>query len=351
MLLSFIIPAYNCAPYIGRCLDSIFAQKIDPDKYEVIVIDDGSNDDTPDILTSYSQKHPNLFYKKQENSGPGVARNNGLKYAKGEYIQFIDSDDYILPYDFECLITETCNRSKIDILAFNMHQATEDGNFIAIENPNGYNSNIENTVFCGDEFILKNNFIPSPCSYMFNRKFLCDNCIEYRITKGCEDIDHTVISLLTAQRVQYVPNTFYVCVNRSKSLSRTPNIAFERSLIDAILITFRLLSEYKEYNENPALQQKLSDWLIHILRIQNNHLYQLPLPSIFKILRSSRKDMRSINKMQRCSKKHNKAKSLLKLRAYSSLLSLMYIALQKFYNKTRHAFSPAAEGLSNDTNV
>lgn len=91
--ISIIIPIYNSEKYISRCLDSILEQ--DFTNYEIILIDDGSQDLSGAICSQYTQKHNNIKFLSQENTGVSGARNLGLKYAQGQYICFIDSDDWI----------------------------------------------------------------------------------------------------------------------------------------------------------------------------------------------------------------------------------------------------------------
>ncbi len=92
-LISFVIPAYNAAPYLPACLDSIFTVALDPSLFEVLVIDDGSTDDTALILDKYSGKYGNMRCFRQENQGQSVARNLGIDEARGNYIYFVDADD------------------------------------------------------------------------------------------------------------------------------------------------------------------------------------------------------------------------------------------------------------------
>ena len=94
-LISIIVPCYNAAGYINKCLDSILAQTYT--NIEVILIDDGSTDDTGKILDAYKEQDPRIVVVHQENRGPAATRNVGLDIAKGEYIAFVDSDDYVLP--------------------------------------------------------------------------------------------------------------------------------------------------------------------------------------------------------------------------------------------------------------
>lgn len=91
--LSIIVPVYNAMPFLKRTLDSIFSQTTKY-KYEVILVDDGSTDDSVDYITSRTEE--NLVFIQQKNAGPSKARNVGVQYAHGEYVAFLDADDYWL---------------------------------------------------------------------------------------------------------------------------------------------------------------------------------------------------------------------------------------------------------------
>ncbi|WP_239739266.1 glycosyltransferase family 2 protein [Proteus penneri] len=115
-ILSIIIPCYNVENYIIACLESLFNQ-ID-DKCELIIINDGSTDNTDHIITSYLNNifNENIYYVKQINSGLSAARNKGIKLSNGKYISFLDSDDIWLPNSYEKIIEKL--NSNIDILEF-----------------------------------------------------------------------------------------------------------------------------------------------------------------------------------------------------------------------------------------
>src|SRR5262245_10328005 len=88
-LISCIVPVFNGERYLRESLDSILAQTYSP--LEIIVVDDGSQDSTPEVVASYGSQ---ILYFRQENAGPAVARNRGLELSQGEFIAFIDADDY-----------------------------------------------------------------------------------------------------------------------------------------------------------------------------------------------------------------------------------------------------------------
>ena len=125
MLLTIITPVYNTAQYLPACLDSLLNQGVPYDSYEIILINDGSTDDSAAILNQYASKYPHLRVVHKENSGVSATRNIALDLAQGEYIWFIDSDDFIeknvLPDIFEILRTE-----KPELLQLNIYHMKSD---------------------------------------------------------------------------------------------------------------------------------------------------------------------------------------------------------------------------------
>ena len=99
--ISVIIPVYNAEKYLRECLDSVVCQTIQ--EKEIICINDGSVDKSEEILEEYSSRYDFFTYYKQKNQGAGVARNNGLKHAKGKYLAFWDADDVFEPMTLEVL--------------------------------------------------------------------------------------------------------------------------------------------------------------------------------------------------------------------------------------------------------
>lgn len=95
MFLSFVVPVYNAAQYLPECLDSLLAQDISD--YEIICVNDGSRDASPEILRQYAAKHGNIRVIDKENGGVVSARNAGLSAAQGDFIWFVDADDFLLP--------------------------------------------------------------------------------------------------------------------------------------------------------------------------------------------------------------------------------------------------------------
>lgn len=112
-LVSIIIPVYNSENYIGKCIESILAQTYK--NYEIILINDGSKDNSLDILKEYEKQNGKIKIYNQSNCGVANTRNNGIQYSSGEYIMFIDNDDYISPDYIEIFINEI-NKNDYDIV-------------------------------------------------------------------------------------------------------------------------------------------------------------------------------------------------------------------------------------------
>ena len=125
MLLSIIIPVYKVERYIKATLQSVFNQNIDTTSYEVIVINDGTPDDSMSIVTEFSKKHENLFIISQANQGLSCARNAGLKRAKGDYVWFVDSDDTIV--DNAIAMFSSLTKMQADIYVFGLKKTDENG--------------------------------------------------------------------------------------------------------------------------------------------------------------------------------------------------------------------------------
>ncbi|MCM1139756.1 MAG: glycosyltransferase [Muribaculum sp.] len=95
---------FNCGAFISRCIDSIRSQGLSENEYEVIVVNDGSVDDGPEIVSGYCDKYSNIVLINQHNKGVSAARNLGLKHAHGEWVHFVDADDFLIDNGYKCLI-------------------------------------------------------------------------------------------------------------------------------------------------------------------------------------------------------------------------------------------------------
>lgn len=127
MLLSIVIPIYNAEHYIGKCLDSILYQGIAPDSYEIVIVNDGSTDESSSIVRQYILKYPFIKLYNQVNQGQSAARNYGMSMANGDYIQFMDADDFLIENSLSKIVDFANNghahaepQKTYDIIAFDL---------------------------------------------------------------------------------------------------------------------------------------------------------------------------------------------------------------------------------------
>lgn len=132
MQLSIIIPVYKVEKYIWGTLQSIYCQQYDENLFEVIVVNDGTPDNSMPIVAEFAAKYANLHIINQENQGLSCARNAGLRIARGEYVWFVDSDDMIAEGSIEKVI-ECAKLSKADVMGFSMQKVSESNGTSEVE--------------------------------------------------------------------------------------------------------------------------------------------------------------------------------------------------------------------------
>lgn len=173
--VSVIIPVYNCEKYLGECIESLIDQTLQ--ECEFIFVNDGSKDKSEEIIKKYADKDERIILINQKNSGVSVARNVGIKKASGEYIGFVDGDDYIDKYYYEKLYNNA-KENYIDIIFCNWRS-----NNNILELP--FNKNeilneeyIEEFIY---KFLLQYDSLNSVCNKLFSRKLIHDNNISFPI--------------------------------------------------------------------------------------------------------------------------------------------------------------------------
>lgn len=178
--VSVIIPVYNVEKYIGRCLDSIVKQTYE--NLQIIVVNDGSRDNAVEIIHKYIQKDNRIELFNKENGGLSDARNYGLKYARGEYVCFIDSDDWVT-YDYiETLIKQFS--TEIDITCAGFDLAFENNVF------NSFKYRMKNKILSSDSALVELCIGKWMTNHVFNKMFrlsLFKN-IEFDVGRTFEDI-------------------------------------------------------------------------------------------------------------------------------------------------------------------
>ncbi len=241
MILTIIIPVYNVADYLPQCLDSVFAHELT--HCEVICVNDGSTDNSRTILAEYQQQFPELILIDRENGGLSAARNSGLNVAKGEYIYFLDSDDYLLG-DSMTLLKQAINK-QVDIVSLNS---------IIDKQGSLYFTNRDKTDATHDGieyfkcYYNVNGFFPvfPVWMYVYKKSFLDTQQLTFKEGFLHEDIDFTSRAIYLAKSVCQIdkPIQFHR-VLREGAISQTIKL---KNLEHTKLILIDLYYFYKEKN-------------------------------------------------------------------------------------------------------
>ncbi len=251
MKLSVIVPVYNVEKFLPRCLDSLLRQGMEMGEWEVICVNDGSPDNSAAILAEYEQKHPDIFKViTKENQGLGEARNTDMKAAQGEYISFIDSDDYVVDGAFRYLYDNFCTDQKPDVLNFRYRHVFTDGTTLADPDakPDGevvYDGdgteeyNREKIIYVWDNF--------------FRRDFLLEHHIQFKIVVWEDDMFNFDVYRFHPHLVRVSCNINRYEQFNATSIMRTVNK--ERVFLQLNNLYYNMITmrNYLQSEENPDL--------------------------------------------------------------------------------------------------
>lgn len=277
-LLSIIIPMYNLERYISYCLDSIVSQA--NENTEIILIDDGSKDKTREICDNYCKKYNYIKYFYQENAGVSVARNKGLKKAIGEYILFVDGDDWIINDSIPQIIDKIKNNREVDIIA---------GDFVKSRNnkiKNKKEKTIPNLIeYNYPQNLIKlfetNKFNPSLWCNVIKRKLFFDNDIFLdENVKYTEDMDCMIQLFLKAKKIDLLKKPFYVY--RRNQMSATHSCSLKR-VDDTMNFVIKWNNRLKEI-ESEELKKHLFNFVQYQYSIVVGLLFILPKNEQIKII-------------------------------------------------------------------
>jgi len=238
MKLSILIPMYNAENFIKRCLDSLITQYIKNEDYEIIVYDDGSTDRSLEIVSNLSNERDNIFIHSHKNQGVIKTRNKLLKLAKGDYVYFVDADDYVAPNSLDNILNFALN-NKLDIMGFGALVTSND----RVSDFNNVSLNFDSTkIIDGAQFLKENKDLRVEIWwYLVKKEFLEDLGISFK-TKGYDDdLGFTLSLFLKAKRVAYCPFSVYRYFQSSESTMRSKDIKHKRRIANyflALIIDF-----------------------------------------------------------------------------------------------------------------
>lgn len=240
MNLSVIVPVYNVAGYLKKCIESIYIQDLEIDSYEVIAVNDGSTDTSLEVLNELRQKYHTLNIVSQENQGLSGARNTGLEYAKGKYILFVDSDDTILPNILSELV-KLSDLNKLDMLEFGAAGISED-NKITYKAQATTNSK----VLTGEEYLHQINYINSACNKFYNLDFLNKHHLRFMPNVYIEDIEFNTQAVFYSKRIMAIDTIMAHFLQRDGSITRTVNFSKTKKMVYDIYTVLKSIDTFNE---------------------------------------------------------------------------------------------------------
>jgi heptose III glucuronosyltransferase len=258
--LSLVVPVYNVAPYLPRCLESLAALNPQPD--EIIVVDDGSTDDCPAILAGFAPRLPQMRVIRQENGGLSAARNTGLDAARGKYLAFVDSDDFVSP-DAYAEALKLAEDEQLDMVLLNANYHFENR-----EMDYAIYADAEPTeVIPGCEWLRRRlragRFLHMVWMHLYRRDFIESNGYRFVPRLIHEDVIWTTQALLAARRVRY---TGHIAVHyRIPLRSFTPEQSQRRLqvIVDSSVVNAEALGAMcATLNDDPELCRLLEHHMV-----------------------------------------------------------------------------------------
>lgn len=254
--ISIIVPVYNVAEYLNQCIESIINQTYT--NFELILIDDGSTDNSGQICDDWANKKENIFVTHQSNHGLSYARNVGINNANGDYIVFLDSDDYWLSNNFLKDINTRLKITKPDVLSFNFSKIFNvKKTDIYFKNTPTMPEKLEN--LDSFKYLINNNlWIACAWNKIIKREFFSDNHLRFVNGITSEDIDWCARLALICSKFDYI-NILGVGYNqRANSISNSVNSSKLTFLLNNILITETLINDSKDYYKGNLLKSYLA---------------------------------------------------------------------------------------------
>lgn len=223
MLASVIIPSYNCAPWLVRATASAYALGVDD--VQVIIVDDGSTDDTPAVCTELKSRYATLQVIRRVNGGLSAARNTGIEAATGTFVILLDADDELIPFDLKSLETFTG-----DMLRVGVEEVPVQGASILRQETSGL---INANEYLAQKLRNFSLYVPS-WAYIYRRSFLLDNELRFADRLIHEDMLFTVEALLKAQSVAASSALLYRYFRRPGSITLQNDLAATQRRIDSL---------------------------------------------------------------------------------------------------------------------
>lgn len=313
--VSIIIPVYNVEKYISKCLDSLVNQTLE--EIEIIVVNDGSPDNSQKIIDKYVKKYPNIIKSfVQENGGQGSARNFGLTKANGEYIGYVDSDDFIELDMYEKMYNKA-KEEDLDIVICGSYNVTEDG-IKTIDLDKIIFDDKKTNAFFGRMAVWNK---------IYKKELLEKNKFEFRSKVWYEDLDFTIKAVSRAKKIDYINEPFYDYLIRQGSTMNNSNVDRNLEILLAFdqIIKDKKLKKYEDIIEYLAIDHIYISAIVRIILADASNDKKIEIINkLVKYINDNFSNYKSNKYLYLLSRNRKIVYHLINMRCYS-LIKLIFI--------------------------
>lgn len=277
MEISVIIASHNTEKYIRKCLNSVLNQTMKD--FEVIIVDDASNDNTSQIVTELRQRYSNIVFRQLEEShGPGNARNIALSMAQGRYISFVDSDDWI-DLNYLQIMYEKAIITNADIIACGLireydYSSKEPVYKCRYDQEYALSGEIAFRIMTG-EYDYGINYISSSLNKLYDKRFLQENLLKFAEDIYFEDQPFSYSCTLAAKKIICVPGALYHHYKRAGSIVQS----FGIKNIDDMITAYKMIKEYlNEYHIYEQFRFNYYSSLQHFYNLLIRQIFEFVIP-------------------------------------------------------------------------
>lgn len=268
--ISVIIPIYNVEKYIQTCVSSLYNQSINENELEIIIVDDESPDNSLSIVKKIAKNHSNITIISQKNKGLGGARNTGIQMAKGQYLLFLDSDDYLLPKVLPNIIN-IARQNNLDILEFGAQGILATGNIVY-----EVSKNTKEKIYNGITYYNKIKYMNSACNKLYKRDLLLKNNILFLEKIYIEDFEFNTRAFFYAKKVMAISNIVSHYLQTPDSITRNTSIDKKEKMLNDLITVLKLTKQFRDANKSKNNSKEIDKYFGTRLSFINTTLfYQL----------------------------------------------------------------------------
>lgn len=274
MKVSVIVPVFNVVDYVDKCIESILKQTFQD--YELIIVNDGSTDGSEQKCREWEKKSHNIVFVSQNNRGVSAARNEGLSISKGEYVAFVDGDDYVEPNYLEEMVNcaEENQDAEIILCGYKYDDSGEVSEYGFFSENKSFDRTDRISLICRaigvyEEDIKRKTHVGTPWAKLYSRKFLTDNKIVFdEDMPRMQDLIFNICCFNNLTKGIYINMYLYCYVVRNDSTVNKFKPAYEK---DALQIINKLISVTEKYDDEyvrESVRYKTILLLIEAIRLQ-----------------------------------------------------------------------------------